>query len=1030
MHAITCQALRSFPRSTQSVTCRFIGGRRFPSARSFQNTSCLRSATEEDPKDESVEQGDPTRNHSQDSTGAAQVVDDVYKPEEVTELGDINPINREHDSGRLHALGDRSTRAKDKSIYGSATRRASRNIRRGREGPRVKVPDWFLERNVTLWEERAGDSSKQHPPLVDHIPSRLHFQMSLKPIAKDLVNNGGIRSHDSSPKAESSEEGYEIDANVFKEISTMVAAGLRPSSTRFAAGYPASKPHLLLHCPKDGGIGFLDSVVNHVANEHRVDLIVVDSQDIAEIAGEYGEESPDIPTNSLRLLGYDTHLLTAPQEPKEEDEVDESDIYDEVDEEQDFPTQSPKRSSFVSNVKVAAPPTILFVGATDLASLFKSAKVIRKPSTPDSASSVSGTSSSAHASDTNENQDIKPHMVLEAFLDASQTKRRQRSQSGFSQDSVQYLSSARNASSLEEVNSATTGLFSPSSANTVESTSNALIILIRDYAEMNANRSGGALLHKLHEIVRLRRTNGQGILIIGTSSSEDLIPSMSKSGFNELQTEAAQGPYRTIITPCTSPSAASIFALDEKTRVKSINLRHLQDMLKRVSPKVSQIKALISLSEMKVDSAKAFASGLDQHVWSLDRVHRTASIAIGLLGGEEEVTSCHIGQALDLIDSSDNAKFDWLAQEKSDKRKFQGSVTATLPSDVQKSRENRLNKLRKTCNTHEKKLLNGVVDASNIQTTFADVQAADETIEALKTLTSLSLVRPEAFTYGVLATDKIPGLLLYGPPGTGKTMLAKAVAKESGATVLEVSGSDVYDMYVGEGEKNVKAIFTLAKKLTPCIVFIDEADAIFGSRGTSNNRSSHRELINQFLREWDGMNDLSAFIMVATNRPFDLDDAVLRRLPRRLLVDLPTEKDREAILKIHLKDEILDSSVSLSALASQTPFYSGSDLKNLSVAAALACIREENEFALAYHGSEPYKYPEKRRLTPKHFDKAMEEISASISEDMSSLSAIRKFDEKYGDRKGRRKRSSGYGFGTLSDLEKTHSDSVRVRAPI
>ncbi|KAL9106980.1 MAG: hypothetical protein Q9187_008489 [Circinaria calcarea] len=168
--------------------------------------------------------------------------------------------------------------------------------------------------------------------------------------------------------------------------------------------------------------------------------------------------------------------------------------------------------------------------------------------------------------------------------------------------------------------------------------------------------------------------------------------------------------------------------------------------------------------------------------------------------------------------------------------------------------------------------------------------------------------------------------------------------------------------------------------------------------------------------------------MVATNRPFDLDDAVLRRLPRRLLVDLPTEKDREAILQIHLKDEILDPSVSLSALASQTPFYSGSDLKNLSVAAALACVREENDSAAAHTGHEPYQYPEKRILGKRHFDKAMEEISASISEDMSSLGAVRKFDERFGDRRGRRKRSGGYGFGTLTEAEKDREGEVRVRS--
>lgn len=244
-------------------------------------------------------------------------------------------------------------------------------------------------------------------------------------------------------------------------------------------------------------------------------------------------------------------------------------------------------------------------------------------------------------------------------------------------------------------------------------------------------------------------------------------------------------------------------------------------------------------------------------------------------------------------------------------------------------------------------------------------------------------------------------------------------------------------MYVGEGEKNVKAIFSLAKKLTPCIVFIDEADAILGSRGGSSHRTTHRELINQFLREWDGMNELSAFIMVATNRPFDLDEACLRRLPRRLLVDLPTESDREAILRIHLKDERLDSSVSIPTIASQTPFYSGSDLKNLAVAAALACVREEFEQAAAATTAsqstntetpkKTYEYPEKRTLSSRHFARGMEEISASISEDMGSLNAIRKFDEKYGDRKGRRKKSGGYGFDTMKEGEKNRSDAARVR---
>ena len=245
-------------------------------------------------------------------------------------------------------------------------------------------------------------------------------------------------------------------------------------------------------------------------------------------------------------------------------------------------------------------------------------------------------------------------------------------------------------------------------------------------------------------------------------------------------------------------------------------------------------------------------------------------------------------------------------------------------------------------------------------------------------------------------------------------------------------------MYVGESEKNVRAIFSLAKKLAPCVVFIDEADAILGSRSASSSRNVHRDLINQFLREWDGMTESNAFVMVATNRPFDLDDASLRRLPRRLLVDLPVEQDREAILKIHLKDEILDADVSLSKLASQTPFYSGSDLKNVCVAAALACVREEVDMAVEHNGklvgkskdaleAEKYKFAEKRTLCVRHFDKGLDEVSASISQDMSSLNAIRKFDEQYGDRKGRRKKLGSYGFKTVEETEKNGSDALRVR---
>jgi SpoVK/Ycf46/Vps4 family AAA+-type ATPase len=437
----------------------------------------------------------------------------------------------------------------------------------------------------------------------------------------------------------------------------------------------------------------------------------------------------------------------------------------------------------------------------------------------------------------------------------------------------------------------------------------------------------------------------------------------------------------------------------------------------------------------------------------------------------------HVALAMTLLNVSDEAKFAYArskAEEKPIYSVINGEVKRNRAAESRRERlygkrdevtgargyeedpdtasrrvrDQQMANIARTANQYEKRLMPGIANPEQIKTTFDQVHVAPETVDSIRTLTSMSFLRPDAFSYGVLATEKISGALLYGPPGTGKTMLAKAVAKESGCAVLEVSGSSIMDKYVGEGEKNVTAVFSLARKMSPCIVFLDEADAIFSSRDAGRERSSHRDILNQFLKEWDGLNDLSVFVMVATNRPFDLDDAVIRRLPRRLLVDLPSQVDRHAILKIHLQGEQLDSSVDLEDIAKKTPFYSGSDLKNLAVSAALACVKEENEKAaiaavaeLADSASEDlpapptdgrppqlsrdrkYEFPETRVLYARHFDKALQEISASISEDMSSLGAIKKFDEKYGDKKGKKKKRV-FGIGLNTD---TNESAARVR---
>ena len=549
------------------------------------------------------------------------------------------------------------------------------------------------------------------------------------------------------------------------------------------------------------------------------------------------------------------------------------------------------------------------------------------------------------------------------------------------------------------------------------------IIHVRDIGQIYDTPQGEIVLRRLVKAVSKRRNDGERIIIVGTSAST----ATPISGLTSADDDEDLG-FKTLAVPCLRPytdkdlppqrrSADSKQRADNSKvkvngyrKLRLINFRNIQDMMlqlgvpcsedtfakpARVMPGINRLANAV-LSSTEVQRIVLFANGF--------RALYTKNPTLELF---------HISLAMNLLET-----VDFSAAHGTDFHvmKELSTSTSTETLDKTNSREkhptNRLDleQLKTACSKHEQRLLGGVVDPRNIKTTFAQVHAPAETIEALKTVTTLALLRPDAFKYGVLANDRLPGLLLYGPPGTGKTLLAKAVAKESGATVLEVSGAQVYEKYVGEGEKMVKAVFSLAKKLSPCVVFIDEADALFGSRGQAH-RNTHREMINQFLREWDGMEDHSAFIMVATNRPFDLDDAVLRRLPRRILVDLPTVKDRESILGIHLQGEKLDEPVSLSDLAEQTPFYSGSDLKNLCVAAALAAVREESELLARHTDDKGYKLPERRTLTSKHFEKAIQEISASVNEDMGSLNAIKKFDEKYGDRRGRKKKS-GYGFGS------------------
>ncbi|KAF1999684.1 AAA-domain-containing protein [Amniculicola lignicola CBS 123094] len=288
-------------------------------------------------------------------------------------------------------------------------------------------------------------------------------------------------------------------------------------------------------------------------------------------------------------------------------------------------------------------------------------------------------------------------------------------------------------------------------------------------------------------------------------------------------------------------------------------------------------------------------------------------------------------------------------------------------------------------------------------TTFADVHVNSEALEALDVL-ALTLHDPDAFKVGVLANSPHQGVLLYGPPGTGKTLLAKALANQGNATLLSLTSADIRCMYVGQGEKKIKGIFQYAHRHHPCIIFIDEADALFRTRSSESTSRGHMEDITQFLIEMDGIRSnskTSPIVIAATNRPFDIDEGILRRLPRRIMVGIPDYAAREHIMKIFLKDEIVVPDAGIPELLRQTEGYSGSDLRNLVQAAAYSAVREIRDFQL--RGLKPPGFstilaadgkPHRRVLRKAHFLRAKQEIRASPNKD--TVAKIRDFHNKFG----------------------------------
>ena len=260
--------------------------------------------------------------------------------------------------------------------------------------------------------------------------------------------------------------------------------------------------------------------------------------------------------------------------------------------------------------------------------------------------------------------------------------------------------------------------------------------------------------------------------------------------------------------------------------------------------------------------------------------------------------------------------------------------------------------------------------ARKVKVTFDDVAGLDDEKEELKEIVDF-LKKPKKF---LEMGAKIPkGVLLYGKPGTGKTLIAKAIAGEANVQFISMSGSEFIEMFAGLGASRVRKLFDKARKLSPCIVFIDEIDAI-GSRRTSNSgaETENNQTLNQLLVEMDGFSsEETIIVLAATNRPEMLDKALLRpgRFDRQITIPVPDLKGREAILEIHAKDKKIADDVSLYSIAEDTAGFTGAELANILNEAAIIATRKEHE-----------------AITNKDLDEAVKKVTVGLEKTSRKIS--------------------------------------------
>jgi len=647
----------------------------------------------------------------------------------------------------------------------------------------LKVPEWFVDQRVRLLEDEAppGPKAVITSNASKYVPSTLPG--ASPPLDTPLEDYIPVEDPNKQVLTR-----YLLEENVWREIVATLRAGLASPKRLSSHSLAVMKSHCILHSPVGGSVYQLDAIVNKVAQDVGADVIRIDPLDLEELLGEsvgdsllgwwiphfspsesskafIGTSSP-ISSYSIRSLGYD---IFAPKENKESEEPAEDE------EEEDYEEEAEPQETFIpQRVALNWSQWNQLLGSGQIPVFASPLFSVMAPPDPEQSSEQS----------IERANEQKIWGILESVLSANQIKRTK----GQPTSDTEPPETSKEETSKEETPKEETP---KEEAPKEEAPSNQkTIIHVRDFRELERNNSGQAILRIFYEVILKRRSSGENLVVIGTSSAEEGVENyLTKSGILTAQLQSGSSFERTIIVPTHPLNPA--YRHDRMARCREINMRHLGDLLRRKSGENGQSVTMEPLPVgLKVENEfETAVPSASTNIWNFEHVHRLCTFILGELNGRTLVTQHDIKQAIEVLDRSDAAKMEWAVATDRAEQELADMMNEVEQEEAEKAAAlegrplRKKPKIPKNCTAHEKKLLAGVVDPTEIHTGFSSVRAPEETIETLKTLTSLSLIRPEAFKYGVLATDRIPGVLLYGPPGTGKTLLARAVAKESGATV-------------------------------------------------------------------------------------------------------------------------------------------------------------------------------------------------------------------------------------------------------